>query len=225
VAAAALRGLKDNRSIEDRLMAFIDTIPLAQSNDEVRAMYARQEAHYGYVPNYAKVFSHRPEVMGLWAQLQSGIRRHMDKRRFELVTFAAANALRSTLCSLAHGKALTEFFSAADVQAMVRGKTPESLSAAEAAMMLFARRVAQDATAITSGEVARLKQHGFTDAEIFDIAATAAARSFWTKVIEALGVEADAPFRALDEGFRKALTVGRPIDFVATERLADAAAG
>jgi uncharacterized peroxidase-related enzyme len=206
-------------------MAFIDTIPLAQSNDDVRAMYERQQAHYGYVPNYAKVFCHRPEVMGLWAQLQAGIRRHMDKRRFELVTFAAANALRSTLCSLAHGKALMEFFSAGDVQAMVRGKTPESLSAAEAAMMSFARRVAQDATAITSGEIARLKQHGFTDAEIFDIAATAAARAFWTKVIEALGVEADAPFRAMDYELRKALTVGRPVDFLATERLADSPAG
>jgi uncharacterized peroxidase-related enzyme len=206
-------------------MAFIDTIPLAESNDDVRAMYERQQAHYGYVPNYAKVFCHRPEVMGLWAQLQAGIRRHMDKRRFELVTFAAANALRSTLCSLAHGKALMEFFSAGDVQAMVRGKTPESLSAAEAAMMSFARRVAQDATAITSGEIARLKQHGFTDAEIFDIAATAAARAFWTKVIEALGVEADAPFRAMDYELRKALTVGRPVDFLATERLADSPAG
>ena len=206
-------------------MAFIDTIPLAESNDDVRAMYERQQAHYGYVPNYAKVFCHRPEVMGLWAQLQAGIRRHMDKRRFELVTFAAANALRSTLCSLAHGKALMEFFSAGDVQAMVRGKTPESLSAAEAAMMSFARRVAQDATAITAGEIARLKQHGFTDAEIFDIAATAAARAFWTKVIEALGVEADAPFRAMDYELRKALTVGRPVDFLATERLADSPAG
>jgi uncharacterized peroxidase-related enzyme len=206
-------------------MAFIDTIPLAESNDDVRAMYERQQAHYGYVPNYAKVFCHRPEVMGLWAQLQSGIRKHMDKRRYELVTFAAANALRSTLCSLAHGKALTEFFSAGDVQAMVRGKPPESLSAAEAAMMSFARRVAQDATAITSGEVARLKQHGFTDAEIFDIAATAAARAFWTKVIEALGVEADAPFRAMDYEFRKALTVGRPLDFRATEQLADSSSG
>jgi uncharacterized peroxidase-related enzyme len=204
-------------------MAFIDTIHPAESNDEVRAMYERQQAHYGYVPNYAKVFCHRPEVMGLWAQLQSGIRRHMDKRRFELVTFAAANALRSTLCSLAHGKVLTEFFSAEDVQAMVRGKTPASLSAAEAAMMMFARRVAKDATAITSGEVARLKQHGFTDAEIFDIAATAAARAFWTKVIEALGVEADAPFRAMDYELRKALTVGRPIDFLASEQLAGAA--
>ena len=102
-------------------MAFIDTNHAPELDDEVRAMYARQAAHYGYVPNYAKVFCHRPEVMRLWAQLLSGVKRHMDKRRYELTTFAAAHALRSTLCSLAHGKALTEFFSTEDIQAMARG--------------------------------------------------------------------------------------------------------
>lgn len=204
-------------------MAFIRTIPVSDADAEVRAMYERQQAHYGYVPNYAKVFSHRPEIMRLWAELQAGIKRHMDKRRFELVTFAAANALRSTLCTLAHGRVLTEFFSLEDVQAMARGETPASLSAAEAAMMAFGRKVARDATSVTAGDVERLKQHGFSDAEIFDITATAAARAFWTKVIESLGVEADAPFRAMDREFRQALTVGRPIDFVAPERLAEEA--
>ena len=91
-------------------MAYIETVPSPADNEELRAMYERQQAHYGYLPNYAKVFCYRPEIMGLWAQLQSGIKRHMDRSRYELVTFAAANALRSTLCSLAHGKLLTEFF-------------------------------------------------------------------------------------------------------------------
>ena len=194
-------------------MAFIETIPVSDADDEVRAMYERQQAHYGYLPNYAKVFCHRPEIMRLWSQLQSGIRRHMDKRRFELVTFCAAHALRSTLCSLAHGKALTEFFSMEDVQAMAAGEAPESLTAAEAAAMAFARLVARDASSVTAGDVERLKQHGFTDAEIFDLAATAAARAFWTKLIESLGVEAEAPYRVMDGEFTKALTAGRPIDF------------
>ena len=101
-------------------MAFIEAIPDSDIDDDVRAMYERQQTHYGYVPNYAKVFCYRPELMRLWAHLQAGIKHHMDKRRFELVTFAAAHALRSTLCSLAHGKALTEFFSREDVQAMAR---------------------------------------------------------------------------------------------------------
>ena len=199
-------------------MAFIDTTNHApELADEVHAMYARQAAHYGYIPNYAKVFCHRPEMMRLWSQLLSGAKRHMSHRHYELTTFAAAHALRSTLCSLAHGKALTEFFSAEDVQAMARGKMPDSLSPAEVTMMTFARDVARDATKVTHGQVEQLKQHGFTDADIFDIAAIAAARSFWTKVLDALGVEADAAFVAMDSEFRQALTVGRPIDFVRRE--------
>ena len=192
-------------------MAFIECIPDSEINAEVQAMYARQESFWGFVPNYARVFSHRPEVMGLWAQLQSGIRRHMDKRRFELVTFAASQALRSTLCSLAHGKALTAWFSEEDVVAIARGEVPASLTAAEAVMLEFSRKTAGDAPSVTAADVAALREH-FSDAEIFDIAATAAARAFWTKVLEALGVEAEPSLRDMNGDLRKALVVGRPLD-------------
>jgi uncharacterized peroxidase-related enzyme len=194
-------------------MAFIDIIPTGSISDEVRAMYARQEAHWGFVPNYAKVFCHRPEIMGLWAQLQIGIKRHMSKRRFELITFVSAMALRSTLCSLAHGRALTEFIPEEDVLALARGDVPASLSAAEAAMVAFARKVASDASSVEASDVDELKQHGFTDGEVFDISAAAAARAFWTKLVESLGVEPEPPFRAMSSSFRNALAVGRPLDF------------
>jgi uncharacterized peroxidase-related enzyme len=192
-------------------MAFIETYDEPNINDDVRAMYARQAAHWGFVPNYAKVFCHRPHVMALWAQLQSGIRKHMDKRRFELVTFAAAHELRSTLCSLAHGKALAGFISESDVVAIARGDAPASLTPAEVAMVAFARAVARDASSIKQQDVEHLREHGFSDAEIFDIVATAAARSFWTKLIESLGVEAEPLFRSLDPPLIDALVCGRPI--------------
>jgi len=199
-------------------MAFIETLSEPEVDGDARAMYERQRAHYGYVPNYAKVFCHRPEVMRLWAQLLAGIRRPMDKRRFELVTFAAAHALRSTLCSLAHGKALTEFLSADDVRQLARGRVPNSVTLAEAAMMHFARRVALDASTITRQDVAHLRSHGFGDEEIFDIVAAAAGRAFFTKVIESLGVEADVPFRTMDAELAESLAVGRPIDFAKRAR-------
>jgi uncharacterized peroxidase-related enzyme len=193
-------------------MAFIECIPDSAIDADVKAMYARQESFWGFVPNYARVFSHRPEVMGLWAQLQAGIRKHMDRRRFELVTFAAAHALRSTLCSLAHGKALITWFSEADVLAIARGETPDSVTAAEAAMLDFSRKVARDATSVTAEEVEALKRHQFSDAEIFDIAATAAARAFWTKLLEGLGVEAEPSLRDMKGELQAALVVGRPLD-------------
>ena len=200
-------------------MPFIDTIPARWVTGEAFAMYDRQQKHYGYVPSYATVFSHRPEVMRRWAELLSAIKRPMDKRRFELATFAAAHELKSTLCTLAHGKALLAFFSAADVIALGRGEAPASLTAAEAVLMRFARAVARDASAVTAEDVAELKRHGFSDAEVFDIAATAAGRAFFTKVIESLGVAADAPLEAMEAELRDALTVGRPVEFAVPDRL------
>jgi uncharacterized peroxidase-related enzyme len=196
-------------------MAFIDTIPDAAIDDEVRAMYARQASFWGFVPNYARVFCYRPEIMKLWAQLQAGIKKSMaDKRRYELVTFAAANALRSTLCSLAHGKTLTEFFPSEAVQAMARGEAPADLTAAEAEMMKFARKVARDASSVTREDVQRLKALGLSDAEVFDIAAVASARAFFSKLVESLGVAPESSLLGLDQEFMRTMAVGRPVEFV-----------
>jgi hypothetical protein len=126
------------------------------------------------------------------------------------------------LCSLAHGKVLTQFISPEDVAAIARGESPHSLTAAELAIIELARKVAKDATAVTNGDVDHLRYHGLHDAEIFDIVAIAAARSFWTKIIDSLGSDADEPSRAIDKEFRSAMTVGRPLNFVEPERLPQA---
>ena len=136
----------------------------------------------------------------------------MDRRTFELVTFVAAHELRNTACTLAHGKALREYFSDEHIVAIAAGKIETVLSDAEVALVRFARQIARDASTVTSGQVQALRNFGYSDAEIFDIAATVAGRAFFTKVLDALGVEPDAPFRSLERSFREPLAVGRPID-------------
>ena len=42
-------------------MAFIKTQRPGEVSGEVREMYRRREDYWGYVPNYAKPFSHRPD--------------------------------------------------------------------------------------------------------------------------------------------------------------------
>jgi uncharacterized peroxidase-related enzyme len=193
-------------------MPFIKTTSPEHASDTVADMYERQQAAWGYVPNYAKVFCHRPEVMARWGRLLAEIKRPMDRRTFELVTFVAAHELRNTACTLAHGKALREFFSDEQIVAIAADKYDEILTDAEAALVRFARQIAKDASRVTSGQVQALKRFGFTDAEIFDVAATAAGRAFFAKVLDALGVEPDSPLRTLDTAFREPLAVGRPID-------------
>lgn len=78
-------------------------------------------------------------------------------------------------------------------------------------MMDFAERVVRDASAITAADVDALRAHGLTDREIFDVAATAAARCFFSTLVDALGAEPDAAFAAVADGERQALVVGRAI--------------
>ena len=194
-------------------MPFIDTIPAAQASGDVRAMYERQQGAWGYVPDYARVFSHRPEVMVRWGRMLAEINRPVDPRRMEMMTLAAALELGHSACSLAHGAALARFIGKDAVIAFARGEAHAEISAAEQAMIRFARQVARDAAAITAGEVDALrKEHGLSDAEIFDIVAIAASRSFFTKVLDALGSLPDQSFMKLDADLRRALTVGRPIN-------------
>ena len=193
-------------------MAFIDTIAVAEATGEVRALYEREQAARGYVPNYARLFSQHPEVMTAWGQLIGSTRARMDTRRYELITVAAARALRSSYCMLAHGTILQQkFFSPGQLAAIaVDFRTPD-LTPAEAAMMAFAEQLALNASAITAADVQALRDHGFTDAEIFDIAAVAAARCFFSKLLDALGAEPDATYLQLEDDVRRQLTVGRPI--------------
>ena len=200
-------------------MAFIKTVAPAMAQGEVLEMYERQQAAWGFVPNYAKVFSGRPEVLARWGRLLAEIKRPMTKRRFELVTFAAALELRNTACSLAHGKALLEFFSTAEVLKMKEDKFSDSVTETEKAVFRFARKIAKDASRVTSGDIDLLKKHGLNDDEIFDIAATAAGRAFFTKLLDALGVETDSPFLEQDPAFRRAMTVGRPIGYRPVEQV------
>jgi uncharacterized peroxidase-related enzyme len=203
-------------------MSFIDTIPVADANGEVRAMYQRQQGAWGYVPDYARVFSHRPEVLARWGRMLAEINRPVDPRRREMTTLSAALELRHSPCSLAHGAELARLIGKDAVIAIARGEEHPGITAAEQAMMRFARHVARDAAGITADEVDALRRvHGLGDAEIFDIAAIAASRSFFTKLLDALGSLPDRGFLELDPELRLALTVGRPINPAPPERLED----
>ena len=78
-------------------------------------------------------------------------------------------------------------------------------------MMAFAGKVALSADRVTARDVEELRSHGYRDEEIFDLAAAAAARCFFSKLLDALGAQPDAAFRDLDPALREALTVGRPV--------------
>lgn len=190
-------------------MAFIE-LP---ADEELAEVCASDRERFGYVPNLSRAFALRPEAYAAWKQLNGAIKGAMDERRYELATLAAAGKLRSSYCSLAHGKVLADKFHSADeVAAIASGSEPECLDEADRAVMDFAAKVAADATSVTDADVDALRRLGLTHADVVDVVLAAAARCFFSTTLDALGVQPDAAYQALDAQLREALTVGRPIE-------------
>jgi uncharacterized peroxidase-related enzyme len=140
----------------------------------------------------------------------------MDPRRYELATMAAARALKSSYCALAHGQMMLQkdLITADQLRATMVDHHAAELDDVDVAVMDLADKVVADATSVTEDDIARLRQLGCTDAEILDVILTAALRCFFSKVLDATGARPDAAFRqapVLDPALVATLTVGRPI--------------
>jgi len=113
---------------------------------------------------------------------------------------------------LAHGAVLLRsgILTSEQVAAIARDYRSAGLSPAEVAMMVFAEQVTARAGTVTRDDIQALRGHGFSDPEILDIALAAAARCFFSKVLDGVGAAPDDAYQSLDEGVRRSLEVGRP---------------
>jgi uncharacterized peroxidase-related enzyme len=193
-------------------MTFVQTIPEGDATGQLARLYEADRASFGHLPNLTQAFSLRPGIYAAWQQLNGEIKAGMDLRRYELATVAAARRLRSSYCTLAHGSILMNKFLDADaLLAVVDDHQAAGLDAVDVAVMDLADKVAHDATSVDQADVDGLRSLGLSDTEILDVVAAAAARAFFSKMLDGLGAEPDAHFAQLAPDLRDALTVGRPI--------------
>jgi uncharacterized peroxidase-related enzyme len=170
---------------------------------DVAAIYAEDIESLGYVPSHTSAMAMNPEAYRVWEQLTGAIARPMGKRRYELVTIAAAMAIGSRSCVLAHVNRSVDVISEQELLGIAADFHSAGLSEAEVAMMEFARKVSTASSAMTDADGQRLREVGFDDTEIVDIALAAAARNYYARALHALGVEPDVPAE-LDPAIRDA---------------------
>jgi uncharacterized peroxidase-related enzyme len=193
-------------------MPYIPTVPPEDAAGEVKAIYDKDLARQGYVANYTRAFSRRPEVLQGWLGLKDAITSGMDPRLYELATVAAATAIRSSYCSLVHGNILAaSYYPAEKVASMAADEVGDGLDAADVAVVRFARKVCLEAEKITQEDVDELRGLGLCDADVFSLILAAAARCFFSKVLDATGTLPDAALHDMPDELRSALTVGRQI--------------
>jgi len=191
-------------------MTFIHTISEQDAQGLALEQYTNAKASLGYVPNYIKAFSLRPEVYDAWTELISAIRSKMRLRRYELVTFAAAMEMKCTYCMLAHGAVLRKnFFSAEQLLAVVKDFRSAGLPPDEVTLMVFAQKIIQNAHSVAGEDVEELRRIGMSDEDILNVVLAVTARSFFSKTLDALNAVPDAIYHDLEPELVQALAAGR----------------
>jgi alkylhydroperoxidase family enzyme len=160
--------------------------------------------------NMELVFAEHPEVFEAWTALNTSVKHGMDLRRYELATFAAAQRLGSSYCSLAHGKILIERFDEPVID-IATDRASAGLDEVDLAVMAFAEQIVDDTGAIGEEDLQRLRDLGLSDKDILDVVLAATVRCFFAKTLDALCTLPDASYAGLPEDLREVLVVGRPI--------------
>ena len=163
---------------------------LDEAEGHVADMYESDLRHDGFVFSHTQVMAINPEAHQAFEALIRAIVPSIGVRTYELATLAAARAIPSPHCLLAHGRktlraqALTE----EQLERVARDYETAGLDDADVAVMRFAEKLSTDAAAMTDSDSQSLRDHGFTDRQIVDIALAAGARNYFSRALQALAV-------------------------------------
>jgi alkylhydroperoxidase family enzyme len=97
------------------------------------------------------------------------------------------------------------------MRAIAGDSSGAALSEIDRAVYRFVGKVAADAASVEQGDIDALHLVGLSDAEIADVVFAAAARSFFTRVLDGLGAQLDLQTaEAFSPDLRVSMIVGRP---------------
>jgi uncharacterized peroxidase-related enzyme len=169
---------------------YLETVAPDAASGVVREMYDQDLGDLGYVATDTQLFSLQPEVYAAWVPLARAVRKTTRLRRYELLTIVAARALGCRACVSAHAAMCIRNGIAGreEIEAIVRNFRDAGLDRVDVALMELVERVALDAHRVTSDQIQELRALGIRDDEILSAVLVAAARSFYSKALEALGV-------------------------------------
>jgi len=156
-------------------------------------MYQEDLRDDGFVYAHTRVMAINPEAHQAFEALIGAIQPSIGVRTYELVTLAAARGIPSPHCLLAHGRKTlrADVFDEDELEQVAMDYRSADLSDSDVAVMRFAEKVSTDAAAMTDADSQELRDSGFSDRQIVDIALAAAARNYLSRALRALAVPVD----------------------------------
>ena len=172
--------------------------------DDIKARFLEVQDKAGFIPNVFFALAHRPDEFRAFTAYYDAL---MEKRgglslaEREMIVVATSAANQCTYCVVAHGAVLR-----------LRAKNPllgeqvainyrkADLNAREKAMLDFAMKVCLHSQEVSDEDLAALKPHGFSDEDVWDIAAIAAFFALSNRMASFLNMRPNDEYYAMARG-------------------------
>ena len=201
-------------------MAWIKTIGPDEAEGALKAVYDEILGDKGrFVPKMRQLASLRPEVVEVQDKLAK--RSHfggtsLGRGREEMIAYVVAYHLNCSYCTIAHGGNMQrrEGKSTEEIVDLACNYVDAGLDPQDIAMLDYAMKIAKAPESISERDIEGLREAGFDDTSILDIALATAYRVYVSRMAAALGIDAEEWWDGLDGELRSALTVGRELSKV-----------
>ncbi|WP_027571688.1 peroxidase-related enzyme [Bradyrhizobium sp. WSM1743] len=171
----------------------LDTLP-----DDIRTRLLTVQEKSGFVPNVFLTLAYRPDEFRAFFAYHDALMEKdggLTKAEREMIVVATSAANQCQYCVIAHGAILR-----------IRAKNPliadqiavnyrkADITPRQRAMLDFAMKVSADAQRISEDDFAALSPHGFSDDDIWDIAAIAAFFALSNRLANFTGMRPNEEF-------------------------------
>ena len=175
--------------------------------DDIQAMILAVQEKAGFVPNVFLAMAHRPDELRAFFAYHDVLMEKeggLTKAEREMIVVATSAANGCLYCVMAHGAVLR-----------IRAKNPlladqvavnhrkADITPRQMAMLDFALKVALESAAVTDGDYDTLRGHGFSDDDIWDIAAITAFFAMSNRLANALSIRPNDEFFTMGREARK----------------------
>ena len=180
----------------------LDDVP-----EDIRARILEVQDKAGFIPNVFLTLAHRPdEFRAFFAYHDALMLRDsgLTKAEREMIVVATSGANDCLYCVVAHGAILRVYAKnplVADQVAVNYRKA--DITPRQTAMLRFALKVATDSAAIDDGDFVALREHGFSDEDIWDIGGIAAFFALSNRMANLISMRPNDEFYLLGRVPRK----------------------
>ena len=184
---------------ENRITAL--DLPMADPLPEATARYfdiCREKL--GMVPNVLAAYAFDTAKLDAFTAMYNDLMlapSGLSKLEREMIAVVVSSINRCWYCQVAHGAAVRQISGDPALgEAMVMNWRAAKLDARQWAMLAFAEKVTRASAEIVETDRQALRDQGFTDRDIWDIAAVVGFFNMSNRVASAVGMEPNAEYHA-----------------------------